>query len=98
MTTRRVVRHIQGFLVWNLIYKLNDFNGHFRNKDNNNVRWAGLVSLARKREKGTTIQLDYRKWGTHARVFSQHYRRDQQEINIIFYYFTRYGKSTMKLS
>ena len=37
----------------------------------NSVSWAGLVSLAPKKKKGSTIQYSYRKWGTHARVFSQ---------------------------
>ena len=47
------------------------FNGHFRNKTYNSVRWACLYSLAPKRERGSTIQYGYRKRGTHARVFSQ---------------------------
>ena len=45
-------------------------NGHFRNKANNSVRWACLVSLVPK-EKCSTIQYGYRKLGPHARVFSE---------------------------
>ena len=49
-----------------------DFNGHFRNKAYNSVRWACLYSLAPKREmRKYTMQYGYRKRGTHARVFSQ---------------------------
>ena len=44
-------------------------NGHFRNKAYNSVHWACLVSLAPKR--GSTIQYGYRKWDSHAQVFSQ---------------------------
>ena len=49
----------------------------------NGVCWACLVSLAPKREKGSTIEHGYRKWGTHAWVFSQTLAHawEQQEWN-----------------
>ena len=108
----------------------------------NSVRWACLVSLAPKKEKGSTIQYGYMKWETHARVFFRtlahgnssneirqikwqtkkvrreawvwkEVKRGTKErspdglsqpnqntilINIIWYSFKRYGKSTMDLN
>ena len=52
------------------------FNGHFRNKAYNSVRWACLVSLAPKREKR---KYSYIKQGTHASVFPNTHAWEQQE-------------------
>ena len=51
-----------------------NFNGHFRNKAYNSVRWACLYSLAPKREMRKYHSVWLRKLVTHAECFAKHSR------------------------
>ena len=46
------------------------------------LRFYLLIAFTERKKEGT-IQYGYRKWGTHARVFSQTLAHGQQEANKI---------------